>query len=363
MKIFQTDTYPLPFTISEVLTESLEALIVSLIVSAIFAPIMIAILYRTNQVSGHKKSELGGGVEGTNELFLKVMNVTASNGTPNVGGILVWFVVPIVTFMMVERNTTINIFLLGFILFGLWGFIDVVVTNRMKSDEAFRILQEKFGMRLFRFFLSALINVAVIWLVYDNNILPSIEISLFKESLRIDFEQFALILIPLLVLIAHFAVYSAEIIDGLDGLMIGIFGIIYTGLGALLLAEGYYSLLPIIGIVIGVIFVDLYFNIPPARFFNGGPGAMTLGFGAFYIGLVTNNLLPYFIMSGWTWIVMSTSMIQILSMKFRKKRVFKIAPLHHHFQAVGWPSYKVTMRFWLITMLLVTLGLYVGVAQ
>ncbi len=161
-------------------------------------------------------------------------------------------------------------------------------------------------------------------------------------------------------IVGQFAIYSGELTDGLDGLMMGIFTIITASLSTLLLVQGKYEFLPFLAILLGVQVVDLYFNIPPARFWNGGPGAMPIAFSIFFIGLVTNNLPAYFLMTAMTWIIMGSSAIQILSMKFLKRRVFKIAPLHHHFQAVGWPQYKVTMRFWLFTLFLCILGLYVG---
>jgi phospho-N-acetylmuramoyl-pentapeptide-transferase len=75
---------------------------------------------------------------------------------------------------------------------------------------------------------------------------------------------------------------------------------------------------------------------------------------------MTNNLVPYLIMTAVTWGIMASSMLQILSMKFLGRRIFKIAPIHHHFQAVGWPHYKVTMRFWLFTVAFCLLGVFVG---
>jgi phospho-N-acetylmuramoyl-pentapeptide-transferase len=337
----------------EIVIDTIQKLIFSSLVAAVFAPIMIYLLYKTNQVVEYKKSKLGGGVSenDTNEVFNNLM--VGKTGTPNIGGVLVWVVVTAMVFLLIERTSVINAFLVGFILFGLWGFIDVVLTNKMKKDEKFRILQEKFGMRMVRFWTSALISILAFWLLYQTKTIENIDLGVFSLS-------FSLFTVIVLGIIGHFAVYSAEITDGLDGLMIGIFGIIFTGMGALLLIQGQYEWLPIIGIILGVIIVDLYFNIPPARFFNGGPGAMTLGFGIFYIGVVTGNIIPYFIISALTWFIMSTSMIQIISMRFFKKRVFKIAPIHHHFQAIGWPNPKITMRFWLITMCTAILGVYIG---
>jgi len=191
---------------------------------------------------------------------------------------------------------------------------------------------------------------------------------LYKKDLfpELSFFQVATISVTPAVVIAmgiigQFAVYSAEISDGLDGLLIGMFQIITTAMSILLLLQGQYEFLPLLGILLGVLIVDLYFNIPPARFWNGGPGAMPLGFAIFFIAVATNNLIPYFLMTSITWLIMLSSTIQILSMKIFKRRVFKIAPIHHHFQAIGWPHYKITMRFWLFTAFLSIVGIYLGI--
>ena len=143
--------------------------------------------------------------------------------------------------------------------------------------------------------------------------------------------------------------------------MIGIFSIINMSMITLLVVQGKNEFIPILLILLGVQLIDLYFNIPPARFWNGGPGAMPLGFTIFFVALVTNNLIPYIFMSSITWLIMLSSFIQIISLRFFKKRVFKIAPIHHHFQANGWPQYKVVMRFWLFTLATCILGFYLGI--
>jgi len=143
--------------------------------------------------------------------------------------------------------------------------------------------------------------------------------------------------------------------------MIGIMTIITILFSFLLIVQGQFDFLPILAIILGVEIIDLYFNIPPARFWNGGPGAMPLGFAIFFIALATNNLLPYIFMSSITWLIMLSSFIQIISLRFFHKRVFKIAPIHHHFQANGWPQYKVVMRFWLFTLATCIMGFYLGI--
>lgn len=338
----------------EILKTSLEYLFVATLVSALFAPIMISILYKFNQVSGIKKTKIGGG-DGDNTLFMKIMKTTITNGTPNMGGIIIWIVVPILVMLLVPATPVIKVFLFGFILFGFWGFIDVAIfTNGFKHNEKIRAFQETFEWRFGKLSFSILLNIGVMYLLYRTGFFTSITI----------FDLIAINVTPIVVaitgVIGQFAIYSAELTDGADGLMIGIFTTINIALLVLLGIQGKQEFIPVLAIILGVQIIDLYFNIPPARFWNGGPGAMPLGYTMFFVALITDNVIPYFVMSSITWLIMSSSAIQIISMKFFNKRVFKIAPIHHHFQANGWPQYKVTMRFWLFTIATCILGIYIG---
>ncbi len=340
---------------TEILKTGLNYLFLAVLCSAIFAPIMISILYKFNQVSGLKKSKIGAEENGDNSLFLRIMRVTETNGTPNMGGILIWIVVPIIVALTVTLTPVIKVFLLGFFLYGLWGFIDVVVfTNGFKNNEKMKAFQETFEWRIGKLFFATLINIGIMFLLFRTGSFESLS---FFNILTISVTPLVLIFLGF---VGQLAIYSAELTDGLDGLMMGIFAIINFAMIVLLLVQGKTEFIPVLCIILGVQIIDLYFNIPPARFWNGGPGAMPLGFAIFFIGVITDNIIPYFIMSAMTWIIMGSSAIQMLSMKFFKKRVFIIAPIHHHFQAKGWPQYKVTMRFWLFTAMFSILGIYLG---
>lgn len=337
-----------------ILKESLNYLFISTVASIIFAPIMIAILYRFNQVSGLKKTKLGSS-DGTNSTFMRIMNATKTNGTPNMGGVLIWIIVPLITYIFIPITPLLKVLLIGFILFGLWGLIDVVIfTNGFKNNPKMKALQETFEWRLGKLLVATLLNLGIMYLLYSTGLFAQLNI---LNVLTISVTPAILVLAAI---VGQFAIYSGELTDGLDGLMIGIFIIITMAMSILLLVQDKYEFLPFLAILLGVQVVDLYFNIPPARFWNGGPGAMPLAFSMFFIGLVTDNLLPYFLMSSITWVIMGSSAIQMFSMKFFKRRIFKIAPLHHHFQAVGWPQHKVVMRFWLFTLFLSLLGIYLG---
>jgi phospho-N-acetylmuramoyl-pentapeptide-transferase len=339
---------------SEILKDSLEKLFLSTIVSAIFAPLMISILYKFNQVSGIRRSKIGAG-DGDNTLFMKIMNSATTNGTPNMGGILIWIVVPLMVFLLVPMTPIIKVFLFGFLLFGFWGFIDVVVfTNGFRHSEKIKAFQETFEWRMGKLSFSIMLNLLVMYLLYRTGLFTSLSIlDLFVINITP-------IILVIIATVGQFAIYAAELTDGADGLMMGIFTIINFAMMLLLIVQQRYEFLPILCIILGVQIIDLYFNIPPARFWNGGPGAMPLGYTMFFVALLTNNIPAYFLMSSITWLIMASSAIQMFSMKFFKKRVFKIAPIHHHFQANGWPQYKVTMRFWLFTIITCVIGVYVG---
>lgn len=339
----------------EVLQLSIKDLFISTLASIIFTPIAISLLYKFNQVSGHKKTELAEG-KGSNALFMKIMNAQKTNGTPNMGGIIIWILVPLLTYLLVDVTPIIKVLLIGFILFGFWGFIDVVIfTNSFKENEKIRNFQETFWWRLGKLSVAIFLNIVVMWLLYNTGEFTSLS---FFQALTLSTSP---LIVALIGVVGQFAIYSAELTDGLDGLMIGIFAIINVAFIVLFLIQGHYTYLPILMITLGVIVVDLYFNIPPARFWNGGPGAMPLGFMFFFLALVTDNLIPYFLITGMTWVIMFSSMIQLISLKFFKRRVFKIAPLHHHFQAIGWPQYKIVMRFWLFTAFASIVGIYLAI--
>lgn len=338
----------------DILKESLKYLFISTVVSALFAPILISILYKFNQVSGIKKTKLGSR-DGTNSIFMRIMKTTQTNGTPNMGGVLIWIIVPIISYIFIPISAQLQALLIGFLLFGFWGFIDVAIfTNGFKNNPKIKAMQETFEWRLGKLIFTILLNIAVMYLLFNTNTFHSISLT---SAITLSITPALLILLSIL---SQFAVYSGELTDGLDGLMVGIFTIIVSAMSVLLIVQQKYEYLPFLSIVLGVLVVDLYFNIPPARFWNGGPGAMPLAFAMFFIGLVTDNILPYFFMSSITWLIMLSSAVQILSMKFFHKRIFKIAPIHHHFQAVGWPQYKITMRFWLFTFLGCIVGIFIG---
>ena len=153
--------------------------------------------------------------------------------------------------------------------------------------------------------------------------------------------------IPLFVLVM-LAVYSGGVIDGLDGLAGGAFAAIFGAFSGIALFLGQVDIASFCAVILGALLAFLWFNIPPARFYMGETGMMGLCATLTVVAFLTDSVLVLPVI-GFLLVMESGSVIlQLLSKRFRGKKIFLASPIHHHFEARGWPHYKVTMRFWII---------------
>lgn len=169
--------------------------------------------------------------------------------------------------------------------------------------------------------------------------------------------------IPVFIFVIVATSFSVNETDGLDGLAGGTLLVAFVSYGVISFVMGRYDLAAFCAVIIGALLAFLWFNIPPARFYMGDTGSMSLGITLGIIALLTNNvlILPFI---GFIFLIESLSVIiQILSRKIRKKRVFLSAPIHHHFQAQNWPESKIVMRFWLVSGVMALLGLLIFFAD
>ena len=167
--------------------------------------------------------------------------------------------------------------------------------------------------------------------------------------------------IPFFIFILVGTAFSVNEADGLDGLAGGIVLAAFASFGVIAFMQGNYNLAAFCGVISGALLAFLWFNITPARFFMGDTGSMSLGIALGIVAMLTGYplLLPII---GFLLLLESLSVIiQLLSKKFRKKKVFLSAPIHHHFEAKGWSEAKVVMRFWIIAAVLSVMGLIIAV--
>ncbi|KKU78419.1 MAG: Phospho-N-acetylmuramoyl-pentapeptide-transferase [Parcubacteria group bacterium GW2011_GWA2_47_7] len=166
-------------------------------------------------------------------------------------------------------------------------------------------------------------------------------------------------LIPIFIIFI-IGIYSGGIIDGIDGLSGGVFASIYAAYAVIAFSNGQINIATYASVVVGGILAFLWFNIPPARFFCSETGTMALTTSLVVLAFLTNAVAVLPIIAFLLVVTSASSIIQITSKKYRGgKKVFLVAPLHNHFQALGWPAYKVTMRYWVIGLMLAVIGVII----
>lgn len=169
------------------------------------------------------------------------------------------------------------------------------------------------------------------------------------------------LIIPFFVLLT-LAIYASGVIDGIDGLSGGVFAAIFSAYAGIALINGQVDLAALCVTIVGGILAFLWFNIPPARFWMTETGSMALTLTLAVVVLMTDALgdghgivlLP---LIGLPLVAtVASNILQLSYRRWRKKKLFRVAPLHHHFEAIGWPAEKVTMRYWVISIICALAG-------
>lgn len=174
----------------------------------------------------------------------------------------------------------------------------------------------------------------------------------------VGFVQFGLWYIPFFILMVVGTAFAVNQSDGLDGLAGGALLFAFASYAVISFASGRYDLATFCGVIVGALLAFLWFNINPARFIMGDTGSISLGVTLALVALYTNTafILPFI---GLLFLIEALSTVmQIVSKKLRKgKKIFLSAPIHHHFEAKGWPEPKIVMRAWLLSGVFSAIGL------
>lgn len=166
--------------------------------------------------------------------------------------------------------------------------------------------------------------------------------------------------IPLFILTITFFAFAVNETDGLDGLAGGTLAIAFASYALIALVDGKIALAAFCGTIVGAILSFLWFNIYPARFIMGDTGSMALGMTLAVIAFLTNTVAVLPII-GFVFVIEGMSaIIQIISKRLFKRKIFLSAPIHHHFEAIGWPETKITMRFWVVGAVMAVIGLMIA---
>ncbi len=332
------------------------------IVGILITPILTRYMYKYKMWK--KASRSHENTEEMSKAFMKIHNEDAEISTPRVGGIVVWLSVAIISLIFsvlpyiipgalteklnfLSRNQTIlplAILLFASIMGLVDDFLQIYGKGLKMSDGISRTL---------RTLMVILIGAIGAWWFYFK---------LENLSIHIPFDgdlYLGLWFIPFFIFVVM-ATFSGSVIDGIDGLAAGVMSSAFVAYSVIAFGNHQIDLSAFCAVVAGGILAFLWFNIPPARFYLGETGMIGITVTLAVVAFLTNEVLVLPIVAFPLVITSLSSSIQMFSKKYFGYKVFKIAPLHHHFEAMGWPKAKITMRYWVISIVCGLLGAIVA---
>lgn len=334
-----------------VVTKIFSLTSLSFLVALFSTPLLTHFLY---------KYKLGKNIRDSKDTPLFTQMHAAKKGTPTMGGLLVLVVtvVLIVLFWVLDRVLgleafhNLNILTRRETLLPLGAFVGAAAVG-MADDllDIHRMGHNGRGMRFrFKVFLYAAVAIIGAWWFYFKLDFYAVHIP-FAGTLTLGW-----LFIPFFIFVVIATSFAVNQTDGLDGLAGGTLLIAFFAYGLIAFLRGQENLAALIGIVAGSLLAFLWFNVYPARFFMGDTGSMGLGVLLAIVAFLTNAVFVLPIIGIVFVIEAVTTVLQIFWKKVFKKKLFLSAPIHHHFEAKGWPETKVTMRAWILTSVAALIG-------
>ena len=285
-------------------------------------------------------------------------------GTPTMGGALILVAMAISTLLWADlSNRFVWIVLLTTAMFGAIGYVDDYRKLIKNNPEGLKA-KEKYGYQT----IAGLFVAILLYVTAQSPAETELLVPFFK-NVSIDMGLWYIVFVYLVVVGTSNAV---NLTDGLDGLAIMPTVLVGGALGLFAYVTGHakfaeYLVIPNItgvgevaifcGAMVGAGLGFLWFNAYPAQVFMGDVGALALGAALGIVAVIVRQELVLFIMGGVFVVETLSVVVQVASYKLTGKRVFRMAPLHHHFELKGWAEPKIIVRFWIITLILVLFGL------
>lgn len=312
-------------------------------ISMLITPLYTTLAYRGKWWKKPRANSVTGEVA---KVFNKLHGEKHLRNIPTMAGIIFLVTVTLVTlcFNLAREETWLP--LAAFVGAGMIGLIDDVINIR-GSGAGVAGLPSK--LKLLLITIVALIGGLYFFTKLD---VTSITVPFYGEW------SIGWLIIPLFVLAVVSTANAVNITDGLDGLAGGLAAIAFANYAFIAFLQERFGVAGFCLTIVGALLSYTWFNIHPARFFMGDVGSFCLGTALGVVAMITDTVLLLPIIGAVFVVEAGSSLIQILSKKLRGgKRIFKIAPIHHHFEASGWPETKVTMRFWVLGQVSVFVGL------
>ncbi len=332
----------------------------SFLIGLLSAPILIKYLHKFKV---WKKQGGKIALDGKEAVEFNKLHKENETKVPRMGGILIWFSVffvisviwilakmfPVAATVKMEFVSRSQTWIPLFVMFvgAIVGFLSDL------SDVCAKRREMKFYWRVL---IVAILSAFIGWWFYAK---------LGIQEISIPFDGYLYLgslIIVFFVLLSIF-LYASGIIDGIDGLSGGVFMFIFLAYSAIAFTQEQIDLAAFAATVAGALAAFLWYNIPPAKFYMTETGSMPLTLTIATLAFMTDKMgggigiavLP--IIAALLFVTVFSAIAQVLSKKFLGRKIFKIAPIHHHFEAIGWPSYKVTMRYWILAIIFAFVGI------
>ncbi|MCB9810446.1 hypothetical protein H6781_02535 [Candidatus Nomurabacteria bacterium] len=332
-------------------------------VGILITPIVTHFLYK------HKAWKKQGGkiaMGGHEAVEFNRLKGATETSTPRMGGIVIWgsvIITLVLTYLLASvfpssffadldyltRSQTL-IPATSLIIGAIIGFL----------NDFYDVAHEGKGLKLsIRLGLITLLSGLLGWWFYTKLGVTGVNIP-FDGTLELG-----LLIIPFFILLT-LMLYASGVIDGIDGLSGGVFASIFAAYTGIAIVQSQFDLAVFCATVVGGTMAFLWFNIPPARFWMTETGSMSLTLSLATVVFMTDSLgdgngISLLLIVGLPLIAtVASNVVQVSYRKMTGRKLLRIAPLHHHFEAIGWPSYKVTMRYWIISIFCAVIGVIIA---
>lgn len=324
---------------------------------------LIKMLYR---LEFWKKNAREKAITGENATVFNSLHKERETTVPRGGGLVIWIPVLIIIFLffilshfshpwwfknvnfLTRSETWLPLFTL--ITASIVGLVDDILTVYGKGKYIGGGIG--FTRRLMIVCLIGLIGGLWFYFQLDWNTVHIPLLFNFPQGIDLTI---GLWIIPLFILVMV-ASWAGGVIDGIDGLSGGIFASIFGAFMIIAFSQGKYELAAFCAVIVGALFAFLWFNIPPARFYMGETGILGLTSTMAVVAFLTDSVVILPIIAGLLVLEVGSILLQLASKKIRGKKIWLSTPIHHHFEAKGWRPEQVTMRFWIIGIILMALG-------
>lgn len=340
--------------------------VVSFLIGIMFAPSLGRFLVKR---SLWKKKNVTKTIDGKEATITASLHNDEGSPVPRLGGVVIWvsvFATAVIFWLISKVYPTEVTLKLDFISRNqTWLPLMAMLVGALVGALDDLLVVEAFGSKLnsyvggglsfpVRLFAVSSLGFFAGWWFY---------VKLGVDSVHIPFGgdvHLGGLLFILFFVVVTLATFSTGVIDGVDGLSGGVMSAVFTAYGMIAYVHGQVNIAAFCFVVVGALMAFLWFNIPPALFYLTETGMLALSLSLAVIAFLTNAVM-YLPLIAFPLMMTTVSVIlQLAWKKIFKRKLFLVAPLHHHFQALGWPAYKVTMRYWIVSYICALFGVVVA---